>query len=135
VVKEIDSFKQLEEEIIHFKQIRITTDKLNSLREKIEQVVENWRKKDAIKKELLESKDNLDKYKTEIENLIENLSVEEEIIYGVNEQLKIKYLGNHYYIPIALSESEQIDFIKHIIKNQSEVDFINDLENYLKQRK
>jgi superfamily II DNA or RNA helicase len=133
VVKEIDSFKQLEEEIIHFKQIRITTDKLNSLREKIEQVVENWRKKDAIKKELLESKDNLDKYKTEIENLIENLSVEEEIIYGVNEQLKIKYLGNHYYIPIALSESEQIDFIKHIIKNQSEVDFINDLENYLKK--
>jgi superfamily II DNA or RNA helicase len=135
VIKKFDSFKQLEKEIIHFEQIRITKDKLDSLREKIEKVKKS-RNKDAIKKELrekLESGDiNLDKYTTEIENLsvIKN---EEEIIYGVKEKLKIKYLGNHYYIPIALSESEQIDFIKHIIKNKSEVTFINELEKYLEQ--
>jgi len=135
VIKKFDSFKQLEKEIIHFEQIRITKDKLDSLREKIEKVKKS-RNKDAIKKELREKLEsgyiNLDKYTTEIENLsvIKN---EEEIIYGIKEKLKIKYLGNHYYIPIALSESEQIDFIKHIIKNKSEVTFINELEKYLEQ--
>ncbi|VUT25144.1 MAG: hypothetical protein MOIL_00885 [Candidatus Methanolliviera sp. GoM_oil] len=44
---------------------------------------------------------------------------------------RIKYIANHYYIPLILSLDEKVDYIKHIIKTQSETRFINDLESYL----
>jgi type III restriction enzyme len=47
------------------------------------------------------------------------------------KRIRIKYVANHYYIPIILSEAEKIDYIKHIIKTPSEVKFVNDLERYL----
>ena len=48
-----------------------------------------------------------------------------------NQKVKIKYLSNHYYLPIIASENEKIDYIKHIINVKSEVDFIEQLEEYL----
>ena len=48
------------------------------------------------------------------------------------KRLKIRYVANHYYIPVILSgEKEQIDYIKHIIQTPSEVKFLNELEDYL----
>ncbi len=48
--EEFETFKKLEEEIIHFKRISTTAEKLNSLREKIEKV-KKTKDKDIIKKE------------------------------------------------------------------------------------
>jgi len=134
--KELESFKKLEEEIIHFKRINITADKLNSLREKIKKV-KRAKDKEQIKKELKEKLErneiNLDTYTSEIENITSNFVNELETTYNANEKLKIKYLANHYYLPVALTESEKVDFIQHIIKHKSEVDFINELERYLQE--
>ncbi|GIW66620.1 MAG: helicase [Candidatus Parcubacteria bacterium] len=47
------------------------------------------------------------------------------------ENLRLEYISNHYYLPIVLSKDEKIDYIKHIIKTKSEVEFIEKLENYL----
>jgi len=132
--KEFQSFKKLDEEIIHFKRINITADKLNSLREKIEKV-KKAKDKDTLKKELKEklqnNEININEYTSEIENIATNIVKEIETAYYPNDKLKIKYLANHYYIPIALSESEKADYIQHIIKYKSEVDFINELDRYL----
>lgn len=132
-VKELETFKKLEEEIIHFKRIIISKERLNSLREKIEKVKKS-KDKETIKQELKqrfeEKKITLDEYTLQIES-ISNIDRETEVTYSPNEKLKIKYLANHYYLPIALSESEQADFIQHIIKTKSEVNFINELEDYL----
>jgi len=132
--KEFQSFKKLDEEIIHFKRINITADKLNSLREKIEKV-KKAKDKDTLKKELIEklqnNEININEYTSEIENIATNIVKEIETAYNPNDKLKIKYLANHYYIPIALSESEKADYIQHIIKYKSEVDFINELDRYL----
>ncbi|NSW44939.1 MAG: DEAD/DEAH box helicase family protein, partial [Bacteroidales bacterium] len=134
--KEFKTFKKLEEEIIHFKRINITADKLNSLREKIEKV-KKAKDKDQLKKEIKEKFEkkeiDIDEYTRQIENLSTNIVKETESKYSTNENLKIKYIANHYYLPVALTESERADFIQHIIKHKSEVDFINELENYLQQ--
>ena len=45
--------------------------------------------------------------------------------------LELKYIINHYYLPLIVSNDEKVDYIKHIIKAKSEVDFIRKLENYL----
>ncbi|GBD34328.1 hypothetical protein HRbin35_00038 [bacterium HR35] len=47
------------------------------------------------------------------------------------ENLKLEYITNHYYLPLILSKDEKIDYIKHIIKTKSEVEFIERLENYI----
>ncbi|MCW1311615.1 MAG: DEAD/DEAH box helicase family protein [Candidatus Parvarchaeota archaeon] len=135
--KEFDNFKLLDKEIIHFQKIRISKDKLNGWKEKIEKV-KRYKEKNKIekdlKKELLDkfsnNEINIDKYTTEIEKLLEKIKKDfpKEII---ESPLKIKYIQNHYYIPIMLSTDERIDYIKHIIKVKSEVNFIEELENYL----
>jgi len=40
---------------------------------------------------------------------------------------------NHYYVPLILSEKEKIDYIKHVIKTKSEVNFIEKLERFLEK--
>jgi type III restriction enzyme len=47
------------------------------------------------------------------------------------ENLELKYISEHYYLPLIVSKSEKIDYIKHIIKTESEVKFIGKLEDYL----
>ncbi|MDI6699848.1 MAG: DEAD/DEAH box helicase family protein [bacterium] len=134
--KEFETFKKLEKEIIHFKRINITADKLNSLREKIEKV-KKAKDKEKIEKELDEKFDKgeikKEEYKQKIKEIENNIVKETESTYSPNERLKIKYIANHYYLPVTLTESERADFIQHIIKHKSEVDFINELENYLQQ--
>jgi len=52
--------------------------------------------------------------------------------YEINNQtIKIKYLANHYYLPVIVSETEKIDYLNHIINVDSEVRFIEQLEAYL----
>jgi len=134
--KEFNSFKELEEEIIHFKRIHITADKLNSLREKI-QKVKKFPEKEKLEKELDEEFRNkdilLDQYKSRLIALEKEFVSEEKVEYSFTEKLNIKYLANHYYLPLALSEAEQVNFIKHIIKHKSEIEFIYQLENYLQK--
>ena len=134
--KELQSFKKLEDEIVHFQRINITSDKLNSLIEKIEKV-KKVKEKDRLEEELKEKFNkqeiDLDTYTRSVQNLATNIVKEAETSYSTNERLKIKYIPNHYYLPVALTESERADFIQHIIKYKSEVDFINELETYLQE--
>jgi len=134
--KEFQTFKKLDEEIIHFKRINITADKLNSLRQKIEKV-KNAKDKEKVEslidKEFDEGKISREEYKQKIKEIESNIVKEAESTYSTNERLKIKYIANHYYLPVALTESEQLDFIQHIIKHKSEVEFVNELETYLQQ--
>ncbi len=135
--KEFESFKKLQDEIIHFKRIHISAEKLNSLREKIEKVKKS-KDKDKIEKEIDEQFDQgkitKEEYKKKIKEMESDYLQESEIAYSNSEKLKIKFITNHYYIPVAITESEKADFIQHIIKHKSEIDFINDLENYLQQK-
>jgi type III restriction enzyme len=50
------------------------------------------------------------------------------------ENLELKYISEHYYLPLIVSKTEKIDYIKHIIKTESEVKFIEKLEKYLSKQ-
>jgi len=103
-------------------------EKVREFREKINKVRE-YKDPYVVEKELrerLEKKEiNLDEYTEEIKKLA-RFSREESF-----KDLKIKHLANHYYIPIVLSGKEKVDYIKHIIKTKSEVDFVKKLERHL----
>lgn len=127
--KEFKEFKSLDNEIIHFKQIRISLEKLNKLNEKIKKV-KNFQKRKTEEEKLKNDygKISFEEYNKKLNEINENYPQKVK-----ENSLKIKYVQNHYYIPLCLSENEKIDYIKHIIKTKSEVDFVNELEYYLQQ--
>ncbi|MBI3958975.1 MAG: hypothetical protein HY328_09205 [Chloroflexi bacterium] len=48
------------------------------------------------------------------------------------QQLHIRHVANHYYLPV-LYASDPVDYIRHIIRHESEVRFLNELNSYLAQ--
>jgi hypothetical protein len=50
-----------------------------------------------------------------------------------NQKVKIKYLANHYYLPVVVSEKDKVDYLNHIIDVESEIKFIEQLEEYLQK--
>ncbi|MDH7554939.1 MAG: DEAD/DEAH box helicase family protein, partial [Spirochaetota bacterium] len=127
--KEFDKFKELKNEIVHFEKVRFSDgEKYQKILEAIGKV-KNYPQKTAKEKEIdeeFERTKNKDKYKKAILQL--ELDFQPEVKY---DKLKIKYLANHYYLPVIVSETEKIDYLNHIINVDSEVRFIEQLEEYL----
>ncbi|MCA1931981.1 MAG: DEAD/DEAH box helicase family protein [Calditerrivibrio sp.] len=133
--KEFKEFKPLENEIIHFKQIKLTEKRRKEIEQKINQVLnykEKDKKIDEVAKKIQKEPSKAQEYVKEIENITKNYVSEAEINYG-SEKIKFKYLQNHYYLPVVLAEDDKLNYIMHIIKTESEVEFINELDKYLNQ--
>jgi hypothetical protein len=129
--KELDKFKELEEEIVHFKRIKFNDgDRYQSIIEKINQVKHYEEKEEvekAIDQEFDETK-NRELYKQKIKQLELDFLAEASF-----EELRIKYISNHYYIPLIVSVRERLDYLNHIITVPSEVKFLELLEEYLQK--
>ncbi len=121
-------FRELdrEEDIIHFRKIRISKSKLNSIREKIERVKAS---KDAerLRRELFNKVISREITEEEFYREYSKLLNKEE----TTRDLIIRYLATHYYIPIVLTKEETIDYIMHVIKTRSEREFIEELSEKL----
>lgn len=131
VPEELDKFKVLEEEIRHFKNVKVyisDLSKLQELKEKIEEVRNYPEKMRKLEGELGKLSDEV---REEIKGYLIKVA-DQEFEYN-KQEIRIKFVANHYYIPLLLSEEERIDYIKHIIKTKSEVQFIEDLEKYLER--
>lgn len=127
--KEFEKFKELENEIVHFKKIRFNDgEKYQKILDAIGKV-KNYPQKQTREKEIDEAFDrtkNKEKYKQDLKQL--ELDFLSEVKF---ESLKIKYIANHYYLPVIVSETEKIDYLNHIINVDSEKRFIYQLEEYL----
>jgi len=133
VPQEFERLKQLEEEINHFKNIKVSLKDISDLSEKIE-AVRHYTDPAEMEKQL---DDKLAKKEITLKEYKEGIKqtarmVKEARAEYQGKRLKISHVANHYYIPMILSgETDRIDYIKHIIQEESEVKFINRLEEYL----
>ncbi|HOH21545.1 MAG TPA: DEAD/DEAH box helicase family protein [Anaerolineaceae bacterium] len=125
--KALTGFKPLEDEIIHFRHIRVREEYLDDLERRIQSVIDYPAKVQEAKARYQANQITLDEYTTIVINQHQSIAVDND-----NEELKILQIANHYYIPVLLSKSEKIDYIRSIIHVESEVKFLNLLENYLK---
>ncbi len=123
--KEFEKFKKLENEIVHFEKVRFNDgEKYEEIRRKIEEVRHYPEKQKELDKQY--GKISRKEFERQM-NLFEQASS-----FEINNQkIKIKYLANHYYLPVIVSETEKIDYLNHIINVDSEVKFIEELEEYL----
>ena len=106
--------------IVHFERVRFNPDKRNleKFLKKIKEVGEINKKEKKIKELQLK--------------LFEEGIKEQDLFSRPFNGIKIKYVPNHYYYPIILSETKQkISYLNHIIDVESEVKFIKELDEYL----
>ncbi|PJB51023.1 restriction endonuclease subunit R, partial [Candidatus Berkelbacteria bacterium CG_4_9_14_3_um_filter_39_23] len=123
--KEFEKFKELENEIVHFKKIRFSDgEKYEEIKRKIEEVrYYPERQKELDKQYGKIPRKEFERQMTLFEQ-VGNFEMK-------NQKISIKYLANHYYLPVIVSETEKIDYLNHIINVDSEVRFIEQLEEYL----
>lgn len=133
IPQEFERLKPLQDEIRHFKNIQVSLKAISDLAGKVESV-RGFEDPEAIKKQLkerLERKEiDLDEYTAGVERAAR--MVREVQAEYLSKRLKIRHVANHYYIPLILSgETERINYIKHIVQEDSEIKFLNQLEDYL----
>ncbi|MDP2695788.1 MAG: DEAD/DEAH box helicase family protein [bacterium] len=125
--QEFDKFKKLENEIVHFKRIKFNDgEKFEEIKQKIGKIKEYPERQRELDKKY--GKISREEFARKQMSLFEAQSFEYK-----NKKLKIKYIQNHYYIPLIISEDEKVDYLNHIIDVESEVRFIEQLEEYLQQ--
>ncbi|MBU4228234.1 DEAD/DEAH box helicase family protein, partial [bacterium] len=126
--QELKNLKELDEEIKHYKNIKVYLEDINEIQNKIEKVK-------SFPDRVNDLREQYGKIpQEEFTEKVKNIKCEEDYEKD-RRKIKIKYVAHHYYIPLIWSETnsteEKISYISHIIKTPSEVRFIEHLENYL----
>ena len=124
IPEEFERLKGLEDEIKHFENIKVYLKDVTEIQKKIEAVKDYPTRIQKLKEQFGKMTPD------EILEKAQKLKGEESFEWH-HKRLKIKYVANHYYLPLILSEDEKVDYVSHIIKTPSEVSFINQLEYYL----
>ncbi|MDW8030015.1 MAG: restriction endonuclease subunit R, partial [Armatimonadota bacterium] len=134
VPEEFDRLKELEDEIRHFRHITVMLKDIRALEDKLTRV-KDYRDPSAEQQRLIEQLQRKEispeQFKQDYDKTTQ--MVKEERFEYEGKRIVIKHIAQHYYLPVVLSEDERVDYIRHIIKTPSEVNFINALERYLNQ--
>ena len=126
--KATDGVRVLEnQDIVHFQEIRVLREHVDEIERKIKEVKQGRLSGQDVTKlgqQLVEGEIGRDEFD-------QRVSGKDEVKY---RDLTIKKIVGHYYLPIILG-NEKADYIRHIIKVRSEVEFLNSLEIYLRGRR
>jgi type III restriction enzyme len=137
VPKEFNQLKPLEDEINHFRKIRVLIKELaDELQVKIRKVLEA-QDPELVKNEL---KEKHAKGEIDIDTLIRGVAEAEHILQEEEAEyhairVDIRKITNHYYIPLimSLSPDDKNTLLRYAITVKSEIDFLTKLEEYLSQ--
>ncbi|HRQ33646.1 MAG TPA: hypothetical protein PLM89_11150, partial [Anaerolineales bacterium] len=134
VPHEVEGFKPLEDEINHFKHIRVLLKDIQELQQKIARV-KNYVPQAESFEELARKVQIGELSPQELATRMNEYanSSRSETFEHHGHRLHIKNISSHYYLPLLLSDDDRIDYISRIIKTPSEIRFVNQLEAYLKE--
>ncbi len=130
--KEFKDFKQIEDEIVHFKHIRVDKEKAQEIIETIKEIKkypEKSKAEDCLIHSFKKNQLKIEEYNKKLRELDKNYPKQK-----IQDKISINYLSQHFYVPTVLSEDDRINYMMHIIKTKSEVDFIKELEDYLEKK-
>jgi superfamily II DNA or RNA helicase len=132
--RKVEGFKPLEDEINHFRHIRVLLKDIQELQKKID-AVKLYRnpaeQETQLKRQLHDQEIGIDQYTLAIKGLAQAEAA--EVFDHNGHRLHIKNIARHYYLPLLLSDDERIDYITRIIHVASEIRFVNQLEAYLNE--
>jgi len=126
VPQEFERLEELEDEIQHFRRIKVTLRDIYGLQQKIAKVKEYRGLREKLEAQYGQL--SFDEFERQRRQLNPTAFFEHD-----GQRIRIEYIAQHYYIPTILSETERADFIRHVIKVPSEVNFVKDLNDYVAQ--
>ena len=126
--KEFSEFKELEDEINHFRHIKVMLEEIDDLERRIHRVLDAVQTVREAKRKYAADQITLDELLKTVQ-----ANPNSETFYAENAQLEIKRFDKHYYIPLLLSDNDRIAYIRSVIRVESEVRFVRQLEAYLEQ--
>jgi len=126
VPQAFDTLKELEDEIQHYRRIKVTLRDIEALQKTITKVQDYPDR--AADLDAQYGKIPPEEYRRRSQQLQPF-----EYFDSDNQRIKVQYIAKHYYIPTILAESERVDYIQHIIQVPSEVTFVNALNTYAQQ--
>ena len=131
---ELDGFKELTDEISHFQRITVALEDISELENHINKVKNFKAGKDAeaeLDALFTAGKITPKEYSTQLKTIIKG-SDEKSAFTHRGQKLNIEYFADHYYIPMLISDkNKRVEYIKHIVKVPSEIDFLTNLSSYL----
>jgi hypothetical protein len=134
--EEVDKLKPLEDEIRHFRHITVSLEDISELEKKVKRVREykdpQLEQEDLIQR-LQQGEITVKEFQEAYDATTQRAN--KEVFEHDGKRITIKHIARHYYLPVVLSEDGKADYIRHIIKTESEVQFIEALEAYLSQPK
>ena len=127
-VKKLSEIKVLEGEISHYKEVKTNIDKkeVERLEKDILKIIKPRLTEKEIDKMFDEGKIDRNKYKELIKNIADSKNLD-----ILRNYLDFEILEEHYYTPILFKQDTER--FQHIIKKQSEIDFLHALKEYLTQ--
>lgn len=128
--KEFQEFKVLEEEINHFLKVRVDLNDVEF--ERFQNVIASSKEKPKKMAELKADYNAGQLSLDDLVNQVQDLSSADQFNYR-GQTVKLKRIAQHYYLPLIISDLEKIDYLSHIIKVKSEVEFLAKLEEYLEK--
>jgi superfamily II DNA or RNA helicase len=118
------------EDIIHFKHIEIELENKEEL-DLVDKIT-------SVKNSGKYSQDDIMKMVTDNKGIIDFSKAaklhgkRDEFFVANNERLNItKSVANHYYLPLLFADTEKINYITHIIKQNSEIEFVKNLIDFV----
>ena len=131
-LQDIDAFVELSDEIKHYKDIKVNMAKVSQAqKEAIEEDIANSKmsiedKEASLDEQFDKGKITRQKYKEELKKLGSRSVKKSKLVI-------IKNLKKHFYTPVLMQDKNENDFFRNIINETSEIEFINNLEEYLEQ--
>jgi len=126
--KDFERFKELENEINHFRHIRVFLPEIEftEFEQKLTTCKEKPHKIATLREKYEAGQLSFD----EIIDQTQSLQDADTFRYK-GQEIEFKRFVNHYYLPLIISEDEKIEYIRSVIKVRSEVEFLKKLEQYL----
>lgn len=128
--KEFEQFKPLEDEIIHFRQVRVALkdEDFIEFERRLQEFFEQNQKVQDMKARYASGQISFD----EVYNL-GRMEAETQGYTYQGQTVQFNHIAQHYYLPLLVSEDERLDYLRSVIQVESEVKFLRNLEAYLKK--
>lgn len=128
----VAGIRELGDEIIHFKHIKISKDEWrNDEKELIDFIDSDSSGSGEDIKDLAQllatSQITLDEFNNRVKAASPQTKKE---LNGI----KLVKLSSHYYLPLVISKTSKLDYIKHIIDVESEIAFVNNLIEFIEKK-
>ena len=138
IPKEFDGFKPLEEEIVHFRKIKVL-DKVYAAN--LDMQIKRMLAGKPIAEIQADLQKRYEQGEFDLPGLIKRVAEASQVPQAWTEihnnvQIMVKRVAQHYYVPVitAFSEDERNQFLRSVITVPSEIAFLNKLEGYLAEK-